>query len=509
MKIISALPIKIKLIILILFVSFATLVISSSFFIYNDLRSFKENLLSSLTALAGTVGANSRAAIYFEDKAKAAEILSSLKEDSQIKYAAIYDSKGDIFVTYGGENLEGLQSPPGEDVVHIFKEGEVELKRPIFLKNKKIGDIQISADLRKYNSVIQNYLFMAGIILISVFSIAVILSLILQKFLSKPIRTLANTVKHISDKNDYSIRVNHNYQDEIGELYSGFNRMISKVEKRNKELSFKNLVLKKEIEQRGRAEENLKFYSEELERSNQELNDFSTIASHDLQEPLRKIISFGDLLSTQTSEIDEKGRKYVDRMQNAAQRMKNFIDDLLEYSRIDSKPKVFEKTDLNKVFAESLENLDVLISNTQTKISCNNLPSIEVDSFQFLQLFQNLIANAIKYKKPQVPPVIHAGARQIENDFWEISINDNGIGFDTKYLDRIFKPFERLHGKSEYGGSGMGLTICQKIVHRHGGSISATSIYGEGSTFKVNLPEKQDQKKTRLTLIPEGNQNII
>ena len=509
MKIISALPINIKLILLILFVSFATLMISSAFFIYNDLKGFKENLLNNLTALARTVGANSRAAIYFEDKAKATEILSSLKEDSQIKYAAIYDSKGDIFVTYEGGELERSQPQIREDVFHIFKERELELKRPIFLKNKRIGDIHISADLRKYNTVIEKYLFMAGIILFSTFGIAIILSFILQKFLSKPIRTLAKTVKDISDKDDYSIRVNYEYQDEIGELYAGFNRMISKIEKRNKELTFKNGVLKKEIEQRGRAEDNLKFYSGELERSNQELKDFSTIASHDLQEPLRKIITFGDLLSTQTPETNEKGKQYLDRMQNAAQRMKQFIDDLLEYSKIDKKTKSFEKTDLNKIFAESLENLEILISNTQTKISCNRLPSVEIDSLQFLQLFQNLIANAIKYKNPQVPPVIHVKARLIENGFWEISIKDNGIGFEMKYLDRIFKPFERLHGKSEYEGSGMGLTICQKIVHRHGGNISATSIYGEGSTFIITLPEKQGQKKTPLVFTPERNPKVI
>jgi len=508
MKIISALPIKIKLIILILFVSFTTLMISSAFFIYNDLRGFKENLLNSLAALAGTVGANSRAAIYFGDKAKAAEILSSLKEDSQIKYAALYDSKGDIFVTYEGGDVEGPQSLATKGVFHIFKEREIELKRPIFLKNKRIGDIHISADLRKYNAVIKKYLFMVGIILFSTFGIAIILSFILQKFLSKPIRTLANAVKEISNKNDYSIRVDYKYQDEIGELYVGFNKMISKIEKRNKELTFKNGILKKEIEQRGRAEDNLKFYSEELERSNQELNDFSTIASHDLQEPLRKIITFGDLLSSKIPDIDEKGKKYLDRMQNAAQRMKHFIDDLLEYSKIGSKTKSFEKTDLNKIFAEALENLEILISNTQTKISCNKLPSIEIDSFQFLQLFQNLIANAIKYKKSQVLPVIHVNAHLIENGFWEISIKDNGIGFEIKYLDRIFKPFERLHGKGEYEGSGMGLTICQKIVQRHGGSISATSIHGEGATFKITIPESQGQKKTQVTFPLESNQEL-
>lgn len=491
-----------------MFVSLVTLIISSTIFVYNDLKGFRNNLLKNLTALAGTVGANSRAAVYFGDKETATEILASLKEDPQIQYAVIYDSSGEVFVTYHGEELIDPSSQPREDVFLLFSEGAIELKRPIILKGNKIGDIQISADLSQYNAVIKKYLLIVGATLFFTLCIAVILSFVLQNFLSKPIQTLATAIKEISIKNDYSIRVDHQYKDEIGDLYMGFNQMISKIEKREKELTFKNVALKKEIEQRGHAEDKLKFYTGELERSNQELNDFSTIASHDLQEPLRKIITFGDLLSTQTPEIDEKGKQYLDRMQNAAQRMKQFIDDLLEYSKIDAKTKSFENTDLNKIFAEALENLEVLISNTQTKISCDKLPSIEVDSLQFLQLFQNLIANAIKYKKPQVFPIIHVNARLTEKGFWEISIKDNGIGFETKYLDRIFKPFERLHGKSEYEGSGMGLTICQKIVYRHGGSISATSIHGEGSTFKITIPESQSQKKTPLAFPLENNQKI-
>jgi signal transduction histidine kinase len=500
MKLFSKCSIKLKIIILLLFVSFITLMTSSALFIYNDLRGFKENLLHSLTALAGTVGSNSRAAIYFKDEAKATEILSSLKEDSQIKYAALFDSKGDIFATYSGKGIKTELSKGKEIVTFSLEEEGVELIQPIFLKEKKIGEIKISADLEKYNSVIKKYFFIVGIILISTFGLAIILSLLLQKFLSNPIQNLAKVIKEISNKNDFSIRVTHQYKDEIGDLYFGFNQMISKIQKRDEELNSINTLLSKEIEQRKLAEGNLKFSSSELKRSNKELQEFATIASHDLQEPLRKIITFGDRIVKEFPEGSEKGKDYITRMQNASERMKRFISDLLEYSKIEAKSNPFEKSDLNDIFLEVLENLEIQISQSKAQISSDKLPTLKVDSFQIQHLFQNLIGNAVKYKKANDHPIIHVSARSIEHDFWEFIVKDNGIGFDNKYLERIFKPFERLHGKSEFEGSGMGLTICRKIVTRHGGSITASGILGEGSTFKFTLPELQGQNKNVLTL---------
>lgn len=509
MKYFGTLPIKLKIIVLLLFVSFLALIIASTFFIYNDLKSFKKNLVHNLTALTGTVGANSRAALYFRDESTATQILSSLKEDSQIQYAALYDSNGDIFVNYKRNNFRTDQPQGKENLVHVFKEGVIELKRPIFLNEKKIGDIHVSADLKDYNAVIKKYFFIVGVILFSTFGVVIILSFVLQNYISNPIQTLAKTIKEISSKNDYSQRVEHQHRDEIGDLYFGFNQMISQIEKRDKELTLTNNDLRKEIEQRKRAENSLKFYSTELLRSNRELQDFATIASHDLQEPLRKIITFGDRVAEQVPAIDEKGKHYIMRLQNASQRMKNFINDLLEYSKIESQAKPFKKQDLNTILFEVLEILEIQICRTQAQISCDSLPTLEVDSFQIHQLFQNLIGNAIKFKKADDPPVIKISTRKIENGFWEIAVKDDGIGFDTNYLERIFKPFERLHGKNEYEGSGMGLTICKKIVTRHGGSITASSIPGEGSTFLISLPETQQREKTILTFPLENNLESI
>lgn len=248
-----------------------------------------------------------------------------------------------------------------------------------------------------------------------------------------------------------------------------------------------------DITVRKGTEEQLECYAAELKRSNQALQDFASIASHDLQEPLRKIVAFSDRIKTNYGEkLDGQGRDYLERMQSAAERMKRFINDLLEFSRVTTKAKPFEPTDLDTVVSEVLCDLEARIAQTQGKVETDKLPTLLADTFQMRQLFQNLIGNALKFHKKGEPPVVKVSATEgPKKGFWTVIIQDNGIGFDEKYLDRIFKPFERLHGRSEYEGSGIGLAICQKIVERHNGEITAKSKPREGTTFIFTLPEKQ------------------
>lgn len=261
------------------------------------------------------------------------------------------------------------------------------------------------------------------------------------------------------------------------------------------------LSVKIDDTERKRAETQLKLYAAELERSNDSLKDFAAIASHDLQEPLRKIVSFGDrLMKDYGLIIDERGRDYLDRMQIASQRMRNFIYDLLEYSKVASKPRAFAPVDLGNVVTEVLGDLEARIKQTGGQVNVANLPVIDADELLIRQLFQNLISNALKFHKPNVPPIVDLSCRYTSRGFWEISVEDNGIGFDMKYHDRIFKPFQRLHGRTQYEGSGMGLAICQKIVTVHGGIFSARSEPQMGTKFIVLLPERQVAKQTASSL---------
>jgi PAS domain S-box-containing protein len=252
------------------------------------------------------------------------------------------------------------------------------------------------------------------------------------------------------------------------------------------------------------AEDNMK----ELARSNEELAQFAYVASHDLQEPLRKIQAFGDRLAAKCAiSLGAEGQDYLRRMQDAARRMSSLIDDLLSYSRVATTAKPFKRVNLNEVAHEVVEDLETRIQRTGGHVEVSSLPVIDADPLHMRQLLQNLIGNALKFHKPDVPPVVrvfghqHASSPGTKNGetnggVCEILVQDQGIGFDEKYLDRIFTVFQRLHGRGEYEGSGVGLAICRKIARRHGGDITAQSTPGEGTTFIVTLPVKQAQNET-------------
>jgi signal transduction histidine kinase len=244
----------------------------------------------------------------------------------------------------------------------------------------------------------------------------------------------------------------------------------------------------------------------ELESTKESLEQFAYVASHDLQEPLRKIRAFGDRLSAKYGhQLEGGGKDYIARMQNAAERMQQLIDDLLQYSRVGRARGELQAIDLNELVGEVVENLEESITQTQAKISYDHLPTVEGEKWQLRQLFQNLLSNAIKFRKVDQPPVVtiraavalpeQLGRLRQEvlptTQHFAITVADNGIGFDEKYLDRIFAIFQRLHGRNEYKGTGIGLAICQKIAESYHGAIYAQAVPDQGATFCVVLPETQ------------------
>lgn len=233
-----------------------------------------------------------------------------------------------------------------------------------------------------------------------------------------------------------------------------------------------------------------KLAQEALKRSNLALEDFAHVASHDLQEPLRKIITYGErLIATRNSSLDGQERDYLARMQDAANRMRSLIADLVKYARVTYDHTGLKTLNLKKPVEDAVKDLMVLLEESGGIIEIGNLPDVKMNETEMRQVFQNLISNSLKYRGDQ-PMIKIYQILSTDEKFHEIHVADNGIGFDEIYLDKIFKPFQRLHGKSSpYKGTGMGLAICHKIVELHGGSITARSKPGEGSTFIVRLPK--------------------
>jgi two-component system sensor kinase FixL len=271
---------------------------------------------------------------------------------------------------------------------------------------------------------------------------------------------------------------------------------------------FGAVVVFKDITERKRTEEALAQKAAALARSNAELEQFAFVASHDMQEPLRKIQAFGDRLKTQFDAAGLlDGKDYLERMLRAAARMQTLINDLLTFSRVISSSRPFVPVNLSEITKEVLSDLEVRIEQTKARIELSELPTIEADSTQMRQLLQNLIGNALKFSKPGQPPVVRisanlhkASALGIDGDgeaeVCQLEIQDNGIGFEEQYREKIFAVFQRLHGRSQYEGTGVGLAVCRRITERHNGSITAHSQPGQGATFVVTLPATRNQKST-------------
>ena len=300
-------------------------------------------------------------------------------------------------------------------------------------------------------------------------------------------------------------RIGARARDEIGEVARAFNAMVDNL----KMITASRDEMDAEITERKRAEEALARSAEELARSNAERERFASVAAHDLQEPLRKVQAFGDRLQRKHADgLDDQGRDYVARMQGAAGRMQTLIGNILSLSRIATKAQPFAPVDLNQVAQGVVSDLETRIRETGAKVDIAELPTIAADPSQMRQLLQNLLSNALKFRRERAAPVVKVEAHITENGLsavngqplraCQITVADNGIGFDEEYADRIFGMCQRLHGRDEFEGTGVGLAICRKIAQRHGGSITAMSRPGDGATFVVTLPISRAEEGARV-----------
>jgi signal transduction histidine kinase len=285
------------------------------------------------------------------------------------------------------------------------------------------------------------------------------------------------------------------YDVEVDHIFPGIGRKIMLLNARlvtGPDVPRVILLAIEDVTERRFAERRLAAQRLELQRSNDALNEFAFVASHDLQEPLRKISSFGERLAVSLGPLlDEKSSHSLDRMLDASARMRTLIRDLLIYSQIATSAEPFVSTDLTAIARGVVADLETAIAEAGARIEMKDLPVIDADPLQMRQLVQNLLGNALKFRRKDVASVIQLTATSADDGQCTITVADNGIGFKQEHGEKIFRMFERLNARAQFEGSGIGLAICRSIVERHGGSIAAMSNAGQGTTFRVRLPVTQ------------------
>lgn len=511
------LSISTRLMVIIALVCCVAVILACAGFGAYEVVSYRQSAVDGINTLADIIGENCGAALTFDDSAAAREVLNALKHEPHVAAACVF-RKGDKkpFASYVRHEKYAGQIPDSPRINgNFFEDGMLKVSRSIILERELVGYVYICNDMAELRHRLERYIAISAIIGLAAITVSLLVGRYFQRMISRPVHELAEKIGTVSRERDYTVRAYHAADDELGVLFRGFNEMLEQIQARDGELvrardtledrvRERTAELEEEIAERLRAEANLKKIAQELTRSNAELQQFAFVASHDLQEPLRKIVVFGDRLASKCgATVGEQGMEYLRRMQNAAGRMQTLINDLLTYSRVTTRAQPFAVVDLEQVVCEVLIDLEVRVEKEGGKVELGRLPVVEADATQLRQLFQNLIGNALKYRRKETPPLVNilgavrpaAGGdtpRELRaGEVAELVVADNGIGFEQKHAERIFKVFQRLHGRDEYEGSGVGLAVCRKIVDRHGGTIRAEGVPGQGAKFIVTLPLRQ------------------
>jgi signal transduction histidine kinase len=503
------LPIRVKLLVMGLIASGSALVLASLAFVLNDQAAIREQIVARLSAQAEIIGAGVAPAVMFQDPEAAEQTLDALRAEPHVTAALLLDAEGRQVAQY--RRARDARLPQLVDGLaplrHRFGQDDVRLTHRIDVDGRHVATLTIASDLEEIRESVRGTMVLAA----GVFAVSMLLALgvsgWLARSIARPVLDLVRLTRRVSEEQDYSMRpavpADGAGRDEVGLLVRSVSGMLDEiearddklesarleVEQRNSALEESSAQLLHEVQVRRAAEKALEVHAQELARSNAELEQFAYVASHDLQEPLRMVSGFVDLLAEEHgASLPPEAKEYIAFALEGTHRMHALIQDLLAYSRVGSRTEKFAPVSLEKVVGEVLFDLQAAVKDAGAEITHDPLPTVMGEPLQLRQVLQNLLSNAIKFRGAE-PPRIHVSAgRDDGTGEWLVSISDNGIGIDPKHADKVFVIFQRLHSREAYPGTGIGLAICKKIVERHGGRIWVEGEPGKGSTFKLALP---------------------
>lgn len=478
MPIYKDISIKNKLILIQLITSFIAVLICCVLFVFNDIKTFNKSMVENKNSIAEIVGVNAIAPLLFNDKEAATQILANLKSNPSILNAAIFDKDGLKFAQYDLNRVPYLFPPPNDEEFEEadFIDQKFTVGYRIVQNGEFLGTVMLRSKVIAFNEILINYVKVAGSVLLGALLVAFIFSAFFQQQITQRIQFLVNKTKEITSTGNYSNRVFLGGTDEIGTLSKEFNNMLDQIQKMQNSLKEANADLEERVKER----------TAKLERSNQELEQFAYVASHDLQEPLRTISNFVELLEKKYPKNgDDDSYRYFQFILKATSRMQNLIKDLLEISRVGRNVQ-FTQVDCNKVILDLMAEMEISIKENNAAIHFSDLPVLIASEIELKRVFQNLISNALKFKNKETAPSITIRAQENENEFI-FMVEDNGIGIKAEHTNKIFNIFQRLHSHTEYPGTGIGLATCKKIVHLHNGRLWVESTFGVGTTFYFTI----------------------
>jgi|GEM_PF-2939328 len=470
---------QVLIIIMVLAVFIITLIIGGTYLIKSDEDRFKEELVEYHLTISDLFARDIASNLTFYYKEGIKNTVEKLRSIPSINYAEVYGETDTVVTNYTKMGRRKIEVPVFADDSYVFAQNMLHLRKIIIQDGVYTGYLYFQINMEAMESHKSDLYKSMVITFLIILLMAIVLSILFQKIITKPILELMQITTEMAGSNQYDDEIEVKGYGEIRSLYLSFSKMISEINSYNAQTIEANNKLMK--------------YTAELEESNKELENFAYVASHDLQEPLRKILTFSSRIDEMENvDFDDRLSKYLEIITRSSFRMQSLINDLLTFSRVKTDAKHFKKIDLSVILKEVLDDLDLMILKTNAKINSDKLPKIEGEEIQLRQVFQNIISNSIKYAKPGVSPQIKIILLKNTSRTVEISFEDNGIGFKEEYADKIFTIFQRLHGRDKYEGTGLGLAIVRKIVQRHNGRIVAKGKIGEGATFILTLPKKQD-----------------